>query len=95
MMNLNSPSVQRMLPLIAFFALTLIQIAVGVVYRLSQNAGGSYSYAPTSAIALAEFIKICMSFAFVFTSDAKGSLPSAFLSYRKNLNSRLAMQLLG
>lgn len=84
---------QALLPLAAFFGLTFIQIAIGVVYKFSLNAQGSYSYSTASAIALAEFIKASMSLTFHLSSSS--SLREAWDSAKACLNYRMVLQLFG
>jgi len=49
--------------LFAFLSLLVVQVVVSVIYKFSQTKG-KYTYSPLSAIASAEFIKLCMSCSF-------------------------------
>lgn len=44
----------------SFLGLIAIQIAIGLIYKLSQTHG-TYDFSPASALAIAEAIKLCMS----------------------------------
>ena len=55
---------------LAFLSLVVVQVCVGVVYKLSQQ-NGSYRYNPSSALTIAEVIKLCMSLTFVLLGAHK------------------------
>ena len=53
--------------ILAFLVLLLVQVLVSIVYKFSQTKG-KYTYSPLSAIASAEFIKLCISLTFIWLS---------------------------
>ena len=53
--------------ILAFLVLLLVQVFVSIVYKFSQTKG-KYTYSPLSAIASAEFIKLCISLTFIWLS---------------------------
>ena len=53
--------------LFAFLSLLVVQVVVSVIYKFSQTKG-KYTYSPLSAIASAEFIKLCMLKGWLVTS---------------------------
>ena len=75
-----------MLPaLLAFIGLALIQVAVGIVYKLAQQGGGgagpsSYSFNPSSALTISELIKLAMSSTLYMLAVVAAARPSAALA---------------
>ena len=53
--------------ILAFLVLLFVQVLVSIVYKFSQTKG-KYTYSPLSAIASAEFIKLCISLTFIWLS---------------------------
>eukprot|EP00405_Crypthecodinium_cohnii_P039883 CAMPEP_0206541318 /NCGR_PEP_ID=MMETSP0325_2-20121206/9540_1 /ASSEMBLY_ACC=CAM_ASM_000347 /TAXON_ID=2866 /ORGANISM="Crypthecodinium cohnii, Strain Seligo" /LENGTH=372 /DNA_ID=CAMNT_0054039231 /DNA_START=57 /DNA_END=1175 /DNA_ORIENTATION=+ len=49
---------------LAVLALVCVSSSVGILYRVSQASGRSFEYSTTSAICIAEFIKLCLAMAF-------------------------------
>lgn len=47
----------------------VIQTIVGVLYKASQAVGGGFKYSTTSAITIAEFIKLCLSALFHYREN--------------------------
>lgn len=68
----------------AFFALTTVQVGVALVYKASQTrSGGQYSFHPSSALTISEFIKFWLSFYFYLTTTpttTSSSLTSSSLT---------------
>ena len=46
---------------LAGLALMCVQTTVGVLYKVSQHASGGFKYSTMSAVAIAEFVKLCIS----------------------------------
>jgi len=58
----------------AFAALVGIQTTIGILYRVAQSGeGGKFSFNTKSAIAMAEFTKLCMSYTFHLMATASAT----------------------
>jgi len=77
--------------LFAGFALTCVSTTVGILYKVSQSHGGGFHYSTTSAICIAEFVKMIMS-CFIHIGDTthhtegKSRVDSAVASARTQLS---------
>jgi len=71
------------LKLASFIGLIVIQSFIGVIYKVSINSNGGYSYSPLSALTIAEFIKFCLSSMFHAREVGERSKFWSFLSLAK------------
>ncbi|KAI8903158.1 nucleotide-sugar transporter-domain-containing protein [Gorgonomyces haynaldii] len=53
---------------LAFVGLTIIQVGFGVVYKFASSSG-KYGFSQASSIAMAEFVKLCMSIGFYYQQN--------------------------
>jgi len=65
------------LQLLSFSALVVVQVVVSVVYKLSQTNGG-YSYSPSSALTIAELIKLSLSLGLIIYSAYRKKTSSGY-----------------
>jgi UDP-sugar transporter A1/2/3 len=73
--------------ILAFLSLLIIQVFISIVYKFSQTKG-TYAYSPLSAIASAEFIKLCISLTFLLCSVSIDEITTSF-SVSNTISSRL------
>eukprot|EP00747_Dinoflagellata_sp_TGD_P185906 gnl/TRDRNA2_/TRDRNA2_42693_c0_seq1.p1 gnl/TRDRNA2_/TRDRNA2_42693_c0~~gnl/TRDRNA2_/TRDRNA2_42693_c0_seq1.p1 ORF type:complete len:459 (+),score=79.24 gnl/TRDRNA2_/TRDRNA2_42693_c0_seq1:98-1474(+) len=82
-------------------ALVCISTLVGILYKVSQAATGGFKYSTTSAIAIAEFVKFCMSCSFhILDKSHQGNTEdsgknSAIASAIVSAQSQLSLSALG
>lgn len=78
--------------LLAGAGLVCVSTTVGILYKASQSATGGFHYSTTSAVCIAEFIKLCMSCSFHVYDQAGGSrvsgahIPAAWASAMDQVN---------
>jgi UDP-sugar transporter A1/2/3 len=75
--------------ILAFLSLLIVQVLVSIAYRFSQT-NGRYAYSPLSAIASAEFIKLCISCTLLLYSTSTDEITTAF-SFSNMIYSRLSV----
>lgn len=76
--------------LMAAAGLVTVSTSVGVLYKVSQRQGGGFQYSTTSAICIAEFVKLCMSSTFHFRdsrfANSHSRIGAAWASAKSQLN---------
>jgi len=76
--------------LLAGLALVCVTTSVGVLYKVSQSASGGFAYSTTSAITIAELIKLFMSCMFHFHDASHRKESAGFASVLSSVRSQLS-----
>ena len=56
---------------LAAVALVIVQVSVGIIYKIAQQANGAYAFSQSSSIAISEFLKLAISTACFYAQCCK------------------------
>mmetsp|Transcript_23265 Transcript_23265/g.57898 ORF Transcript_23265/g.57898 Transcript_23265/m.57898 type:complete len:355 (-) Transcript_23265:117-1181(-) len=84
--------------MLAALGLVCVSSTVGILYKISQAASGGFKYSTTSAICIAEFIKMTMSMSFhvgdaTHHEDSQSKLMTAVATARNQLSSHAVLHI--
>ena len=57
--------------IVAAVALVIVQVGVGIIYKIAQQANGAYAFSQSSSIAISEFLKLAISTACFYAQCRK------------------------